>query len=62
MNDDLDGFVFACPCCGEPNEVLPDPDERGQLIVQDCRVCCRPIEIHVPLDASQPPRIEAEDQ
>lgn len=36
-----------CPYCGELIEVLVDPSEAAQEYVEDCFVCCRPIEIHV---------------
>lgn len=41
---------FACPWCGEPNWVELEPDDAGQTVVQDCAVCCRPIEIDLPAD------------
>ena len=37
-----------CPYCGEP--LTLDVDESGgrrQAYVEDCVVCCRPIEVHV---------------
>lgn len=55
-------FGFACPCCGEANELFIDPGERGQVVVMDCRVCCRPIEIELPLDPSELPAVRAEEQ
>ncbi|MEE4297061.1 MAG: CPXCG motif-containing cysteine-rich protein [Wenzhouxiangella sp.] len=39
---------FDCPWCGEPNWVELEPDDAGQTVVQDCAVCCRPIEIDLP--------------
>lgn len=39
---------IACPYCGETIEI--DIDEGGgptQRYVQDCAVCCRPIELAV---------------
>ncbi|RFF32620.1 CPXCG motif-containing cysteine-rich protein [Wenzhouxiangella sediminis] len=55
-------FGFACPCCGEPNELFIDPEERGQVVVMDCRVCCRPIEIALPLNPDEAPDVRPEDQ
>lgn len=55
-------FAFTCPWCGEPNELFIDPEERGQVVLMDCRVCCRPIEVDVPLDERRPPEARAEDQ
>jgi hypothetical protein len=36
-----------CPYCGENFEVRVDPSEEGQEMVQDCQVCCKPIELSV---------------
>ena len=55
-------FSFACPWCNETNELFIDPDERGQVVVMDCRVCCRPVEIALPIDPADPPQVRAEDQ
>ena len=62
--DDGDGedFDFACPWCNEPNELFIDPEERGQVVLMDCRVCCRPIEIALPLDPAIQPDVRTEDQ
>ncbi len=37
-----------CPYCGEPTEVTPD--EEGGLSVEDCIVCCRPIDVIATVD------------
>lgn len=35
---------YACPWCGEPNQTLADPSGGPvQELVEDCRVCCRPV-------------------
>ena len=36
---------FICPHCGEPISVLLDLSELSQEYIEDCEVCCRPIEI-----------------
>ena len=40
-----------CPYCGEPIVVLIDNSEEYQDYIEDCQVCCRPIEFYV---TSQP--------
>ena len=35
---------IQCPYCGEQISVLVDPSEAGAEYVEDCQVCCRPIE------------------
>jgi hypothetical protein len=37
-----------CPYCGEPTVVTPD--EAGGRSVEDCVVCCRPIEVLASVD------------
>lgn len=41
----LDSTGFDCPWCGEANQTELEPGDAGQLLVQDCQVCCRPIEL-----------------
>lgn len=36
---------FDCPFCGAPVSVLVDPTVPAQRYVEDCEVCCRPLEI-----------------
>ncbi len=47
----LDSHSFACPWCGEINEIAIDPDEAGQVLIQDCAICCAPIEVVIPLSS-----------
>jgi hypothetical protein len=35
-----------CPYCGESLELLVDCSAGAQNYVEDCQVCCRPMEIH----------------
>ena len=37
--------VFACPHCGERISMLLDPSAGSQRYIEDCEVCCNPIEI-----------------
>jgi len=34
-----------CPYCGEPIELAIDSSAGEQAYVEDCQVCCRPIEV-----------------
>ncbi len=36
---------FTCPYCWEQISMLLDPDMSGEVYVEDCQVCCNPIEI-----------------
>lgn len=34
-----------CPFCGEPIDVLLDLTAGAQSYIEDCQVCCRPMQI-----------------
>jgi transcription elongation factor Elf1 len=36
---------FTCPYCGEEISMVLDLSVRRQCYVEDCEVCCNPIEI-----------------
>ncbi len=36
---------FTCPYCWEKISMLLDPDMSDEVYVEDCQVCCNPIEI-----------------
>lgn len=42
--------VISCPYCGEPLGVLIDPEDFGQEYIEDCQVCCRPINFMITTD------------
>ena len=48
--------VGTCPYCGEPISVwIDDGGGRHQRYVEDCAVCCRPIDIELtPGDEDEP--------
>jgi transcription elongation factor Elf1 len=37
--------VFVCPHCGERISMLLDLSAGSQHYIEDCEVCCNPIEI-----------------
>tara|TARA_B100000768_G_scaffold42282_1_gene41159 strand:+ start:218 stop:397 length:180 start_codon:yes stop_codon:yes gene_type:complete len=36
---------FQCPYCWEEISMLLEPSNQEQQYVEDCEVCCRPIQI-----------------
>jgi Cysteine-rich CPXCG len=49
----------SCPSCGEPVSVWIDSDGgKRQQYVEDCAVCCRPMQVMVELDADGGPDVE----
>jgi len=45
MSGTPDFLVARCPYCGEPIELFVDASAGAQDYVEDCAVCCRPVEI-----------------
>jgi len=41
----LEEHFFQCPYCWENISILLDPSAADQQFVEDCEVCCNPIEI-----------------
>ncbi|MCH8847025.1 MAG: CPXCG motif-containing cysteine-rich protein [Proteobacteria bacterium] len=44
--------TITCPYCGEPIELLIDCSVLEQEYIEDCEVCCRPINLFVSVDES----------
>jgi hypothetical protein len=34
---------IGCPYCGESIKVLIEPSDLAQQYIEDCQVCCKPI-------------------
>ncbi|WP_243042642.1 CPXCG motif-containing cysteine-rich protein [Dyella sedimenti] len=52
-----DEVVIHCPYCGEAIEILVDGSVGSQRYIEDCQVCCRPIEIGVTVDGDGEPQV-----
>lgn len=50
---------ISCPYCGEPLELLIDCLAGAQRYVEDCQVCCRPMEVSVSIDRDGVPTVDA---
>jgi len=42
----------SCPYCGESFETGIDASAGSQAYIEDCQICCRPIEFSLELDSS----------
>ncbi len=52
--------AYTCPACFEQNYVAVDPGGgRRQKYIEDCPVCCRPIEFVVAIDHEGDPIVES---
>ena len=41
----IETITIQCPYCGESYETVVDLSAGSQRYVEDCAICCRPIEI-----------------
>jgi hypothetical protein len=47
-------ITIDCPSGGEPNELAIDPSGgETQQYVEDCAVCCQPMEVLVELESDE---------
>jgi transcription elongation factor Elf1 len=51
--------AFACPYCGETISMTLDLSVDEQQYIEDCEVCCRPIELYVGAEDEHLIRFEA---
>ena len=42
-------YFFTCPYCWQEISMVLDVSERHQTYVEDCEVCCKPIEVEYSL-------------
>ena len=45
--DALQNHDITCPYCGEPGSLEVDISAGSQEYIEDCQVCCRPMNILV---------------
>ncbi|PHS72384.1 MAG: restriction endonuclease [Cycloclasticus sp.] len=50
MNHQLTEQSYQCPYCGEHIDVFVDISQGSHQTIEDCSVCCRPIELNISVD------------
>jgi len=48
--DLLQTHQLNCPYCGESIQIIVDCSELSQEYIEDCQVCCRPININIDIN------------
>ena len=51
--------TFSCPYCSAPISMLFDPSVPQQRYVEDCEVCCNPIEVAYTVEGDEVVAFEA---
>jgi hypothetical protein len=52
-------YFFSCPYCWEEISMVLDPSVQTQTYVEDCEVCCHPIELRYAFDDGELADFEA---
>jgi len=58
----LQEIATSCPYCGEMITLLVDASVAQQQYIEDCQVCCRPMEIRMNVSADGSCHIEVRDE
>lgn len=53
---------IQCPYCGQTISLLVDESAGAQQYIEDCQVCCSPIEIAIGYDADGALQVTARSQ
>lgn len=43
----MEEYFYQCPYCWEQVSVLVDVSQSSQTYIEDCEVCCNPIQFHI---------------
>ena len=49
----MNEHFFQCPFCWENISVLLDPSITHQKYIEDCEICCNPMEIEVTFEEGE---------
>lgn len=55
----LEPMQLYCPYCGEPIDIWIDLSGGSQSYIEDCQVCCRPIQLVISVDSDGAVEIQA---
>ena len=57
----LTEYDVDCPFCAERITLLIDASEGSQNYIEDCQVCCRPIDVTVEADGGELTTVRVND-
>lgn len=55
----LEEYSFECPYCWQEISMLLDLSAGGQSYIEDCEICCNPIEVKYKVEAGALAAFEA---
>jgi len=57
----MEEHFFQCPYCWERISMLIDVSQSQQTYIEDCEVCCNPIQLRIGVENEEIIRFEAEN-
>jgi|KBSSwiStaDraftv2_1062776.scaffolds.fasta_scaffold6230196_1 hypothetical protein len=60
MSDLMVEHPVVCPSCWETTNVLVDVSAGDQTVIEDCQVCCNPMQLTLTIEDGEITGIEAE--
>ena len=60
MNRLLTEQAIHCPFCAEPITILIDSSAGSQDYIEDCQVCCRPIQVRLTTSDGELERVDVD--
>lgn len=56
----MEESFYQCPYCWEEASILVDVSQLAQNYIEDCEVCCNPIEFRIKCDSQKIIHLEAQ--
>ncbi len=57
----MEEYFFQCPYCWESISMLIDISQRKQSYIEDCEVCCNPIQLNISTENNEILSFDAEN-
>lgn len=57
----MDEYFFQCPYCWEQISMLIDSSQNHQKYIEDCEICCNPIQVSVRVENQEIVSFQAEN-
>lgn len=57
----MEEHFFQCPYCWETISMLIDISQRKQSYIEDCEVCCNPIQVNITTESNEITSFEAQN-
>ena len=57
----MEEYFFQCPYCWEQISMLVDTSQNHQSYVEDCEICCNPIQVSVTTENQEITHFQAEN-